>query len=279
MGYLIANKSHIKISFVFILALFHINANGEDIPYTEKTNWEMGVGLGGLSLPHYRGSDQSASYISPIPYLRYNGKKLKVDREGGRYNFYDDNDIRVDVSLAFALAVDSEDNQARKGMSDLGHIIELGPRIQFKLYQSEDKNTRVRLAIPLRTALATNFNNTENIGLVFSPYLQFRHFKAGWESAVSIGPSWASEEYHDYFYEVKPQYATTTRSAYDAKSGYSGSRLTFSLSKRFDKVYFGMFTRYDYLKGATFIDSPIINKEDSLTLGFALSWVFIKSKE
>jgi outer membrane scaffolding protein for murein synthesis (MipA/OmpV family) len=239
----------------------------------------MGVGLGGLSLPHYRGSDQSASYISPIPYLRYNGKKLKVDREGGRYNFYDDKDIRVDISLAFAIAVDSDDNYARKGMVDLANVIEVGPRIQFKLYQSEDKNLRLRLAVPLRTALATNFTKTESIGLVFSPYLQLRYFKAGWESAFSIGPSWASEEYHDYFYEVKPQYATATRSAYDAKSGYSGSRLTFSLSKRFNKIYFGLFSRYDYLKGATFMNSPLVKKDDSLTLGVALSWVFIKSKE
>ena len=268
-----------KFSVVFSLIFFTLSAYGKESPVKEKATWQLGVGVGGLSLPHYRGSDQSSNYVSPIPYVRFNGDRLKVDREGGRYNFYDDDDIRVDVSLAFSLAVDSEDNRAREGMSNLGHIIELGPRIQYKLYQSEDKNLRFRFALPLRAAFATDFNKTENIGLVFAPYLQLRYFNTGWESAASFGPVWADEEYHDYFYEVNSQYSTVTRSAYDAKSGYSGSRLTLSLSKRFDKIYFGLFAKYDYLKGAVFMDSPLVKKDDSFILGVALSWVFKTSEK
>lgn len=268
-----------RLGFSFLLFIVSAIVYGDETLVIDKPSWQIGVGVGGLSLPHYRGSDQSSNYISPIPYLRYNGNKLKVDREGGRYNFVDDNDIRIDVSLAFSLAVDSEDNRAREGMFDLGHIIEVGPRIQYKLYQSSDNNIRFRFALPLRAAFATDFNYTENIGLVFAPYLQLRYFKEGWESAVSIGPVWASEEYHDYFYEVKPKYATAGRTSYNAKSGYSGSRLTYSLSKRFDEIYFGLFAKYDDLNGAAFIDSPLVKQNDSLIVGVALSWVFKKSKD
>ena len=264
---------------VFFILLFSMNAYGEETSTNQKASWQLGVGVGGLSLPHYRGSDQTANYYSPIPYIRYDGDRLKVDREGGRYNFYDDKDVRVDVSLAFSLAVDSEDNNARLGMFNLGHIIEVGPRVQYKLYQSKDNNVRFRFALPLRAAFATDFNNTENIGLVFAPYLQLRYFNTGWESAFSLGPIWANEEYHDYFYEVESQYATINRPTYNAKSGYSGSRFTFSMSKRFDKIYFGLFARYDYLKGASFIDSPLVKQNDSFILGVALSWVFKKSDE
>ena len=267
---------YIKLTFILYLFLMNTFISAEENNDKHQPKWELGVGVGGLSVPHYRGSDQRAQYFAPIPYVRYNGKRLKIDKEGGRFYFYNSKDIKVDVSLAFAIAVDSNDNLARTGMSDLNHIIEIGPRILFNLYESDDKNLRFRLGLPLRTAYATDFSHTENIGVVFSPYLQARYFTTGWESAISFGPMWANEEYHDYFYEVAPRYTTATRTAYNAKAGYSGSRLTVILSKRFDKVYFGLFARYDDLTGTSFIDSPLIKQEESIMFGVALSWVFKK---
>ena len=224
-----------KIFLVIFLFIISNAIFAEGPVHTDKPKWELGIGIGGLSLPHYRGSDQRADYFSPIPYIRYNGKRLKVDREGGRFYFYNSEDIKIDVSMAFALQVDSDDNRARVGMPDLDNIIELGPRFQYNLYQSEDKNVRFRFALPLRTAYATDFRRTKNIGWVLSPYLQLRYFNAGWESAISAGPTWANEEYHDYFYEVASQYATGIRPTYNAQAGYSGSRITITLSKRFDR--------------------------------------------
>ena len=267
-----------KITYILLFLAFSTIIYAEETTLQVKPKWELGVGAGMLSLPHYRGSDQRAEYVSPIPYIRYNGKRLKIDREGGRFYFYNSETIKVDVSTAFALWVDSDDNRARQGMTDLKNIIELGPRIQFNLYQSDDKNFRFRFAMPLRTGYAIDLSRTENIGWTFSPYLQLRYFKSGWESAFSIGPSWGSEEYHDYFYEVAPQYAIAGRSAYNAQAGYSGSRMTLTLSKRFDKIYFGLFARYDNLSGATFIDSPLVKQKDSFMVGAALSWVFKESR-
>jgi len=268
--------------FIILLSLSNICIADEPVQSSgtvqpKKPTWELGVGLGALSLPHYRGSDQRSNYVAPIPYLRYHGKRLRVDKEGGRFFFYNDDDINIDVSTAFAFPVDSDDNRAREGMTDLDPIIELGPRVEFKLYKSDDENIRFRFALPLRAAFATDLSHTESVGWVFSPYVQLRYFNSGWETAVSLGPVWASEEYHDYFYEVAPQYATATRPVYDAQSGYSGSRITLTLSKRFDKLWFGLFAKYDNLNSATFINSPLIKQNDSLMVGAALSWVFKKS--
>lgn len=265
-----------NVLYLILLVTSNLTYAEDSIP-SKKATWELGIGLGVLSLPHYRGSDQRSNYAAPIPYVRYNGKRLKVDKEGGRFYFYNGEDIKIDISMAFAFPVDSDDNRAREGMTDLDPIIELGPRVEFKLYQSDDKNIRFRFAMPLRAAFATDISNTEAIGWVFSPYLQVRYFNSGWETAVSIGPVWASEEYHDYFYEVAPQYATATRPVYDAQTGYSGSRLTLTLSKRFTKLWFGLFAKYDNLNHAVFIDSPLVKQNDSLIVGAALSWVFKKS--
>jgi len=276
----IYNKYHCLYYFftTFLFCISSNNLSAEQLKKDDKSKWELGVGIGALSLPHYRGSDQHSNYVAPIPYVRYNGKRLKVDREGGRFYFYDGDDIKLDVSTAFSFPVDSDDNRARQGMSDLDPVIELGPRIQFNLYQSVDTNLRFRFAVPLRTAIATDINHTQEIGWIFSPYFQLRYF-SGWETALSIGPVWASEEYHDYFYEVAAEFSTASRPQYNARAGYSGSRITLTVSKRFDKLWFGLFAKYDNLNNAVFIDSPLVKQNDSFMFGIALSWVFKESKQ
>ncbi len=115
-------------------------------------------------------------------------------------------------------------------------------------------------------------------GYRWSAYLQLRYFNTGWESAISVGPTWANEDYNNYFYKVALQYATASRPSYNARAGYSGSRITLTFSKCFTKVFFGLFARYDNLNGATFIDSPLIKQKDSFTVGVILSWLFKRSK-
>lgn len=234
--------------------------------------------MGMLNLPHYRGSNQSRFVAAPVPYIRYHGKRLKIDKEGTHFYLYEGKKLKIDISTAFAIGVDSSDNEARRGMPDLGWIAELGPRAQWELYHSADNKIRFRFALPIRRAFATDFNSVDTIGTVIAPYFQLRYFQNGWESALSTGPVWADHDYHDYFYSVRPEYVTVSRSAYQARSGYSGARMNFTTSKRYEKVFFGFFTKYDYLEKANFIQSPLIQQKDNITIGVVLSWVFKGSR-
>lgn len=239
----------------------------------ERPKFEFGLGPGWAQIPHYRGSDQNETYVIPLPYVRYYGKKLRIDREGGRYYFIEKESIKLDLSASFAPPVDSGDNRARKGMADLDLVFELGPRLQFDIYESGDQSFKFRAALPLRAAFASDFSNTDTIGYVFSPYIQFR-FDDGLASSLSIGPMWASEEYHDYFYEVSSQQATADRPVYNARGGYSGSRITLASSYRWHDYWLGMFIRYDKLDGAVFYDSPLVKQNESLLVGIGFAWVF-----
>jgi outer membrane scaffolding protein for murein synthesis (MipA/OmpV family) len=239
--------------------------------------WEFGVGLGGLSIPHYRGSDQRDEYIAPVPYVKFKGNRLKVDREGGRYYFYNGEQLKIDLSAAFAFPVDSNENTARQGMPDLDAILEVGPRFQWHLWESQDHRLRLRFAAPIRAAI--NLSDAGNEGWFFAPYFQIRYYST-METAFSIGPMWASEKFHDYYYQVDSAYATAGRPAYDAKAGYSGFRLTLTNSHRISKHYWwGGFMRYDSLSGAEFVDSPLVKKKDALFIGFAISYVINPVKE
>ena len=90
---------------------------------------------------------------------------------------------------------------------------------------------------------------------------------------------YASEDFHDYYYEVPPEFATATRPAYNADGGYSGARTTLTLSKRFKEYWVGAFARYDSLRGATFEDSPLVRTNHSFMAGIAVSWIFATSAE
>jgi outer membrane scaffolding protein for murein synthesis (MipA/OmpV family) len=267
-----------KYSCLILIALVILLSSSLQAAESENTRkWEFGVGIGGLSIPHYRGSDQRHEYIAPVPYVKFNGNRLKVDREGGRYYFYDGEQFKIDLSAAFAFPVDSEENTARQGMPDLDAILEVGPRFQWFLWESQDRRLRLRLGAPIRAAI--NLSDAGNEGWFFSPYFQIRYYSK-METALSFGPMWATEKYHDYYYQVDSAYATANRPSYDAKAGYSGFRFTLTNSQRISKHYWwGGFLRYDTLSGATFENSPLVKKQDSLFVGFAISYIFNPVRE
>lgn len=263
------------ILWLSITLITHVSSNvlaGESPP-----KWELGAGIGGLRIPHYRGSDQTKEYVAPIPYVRYNGDRFKVDREGARFYFLKKGKFKLDASTSINFPVDSDDNRARQGMPDLDPVLELGPRAQFDIYDSKDRHLRIRAALPLRLAITTDLKGPDNTGWICSPYLQIRYY-SGWETALSIGPIWASEKYHDYYYQVSPNYATEDRPTYDARAGYSGFRYTLTTSTRLSKrLWLGAFTRYDNISDAVFADSPLVKQSNVLFFGIGIAYIFTSS--
>jgi outer membrane scaffolding protein for murein synthesis (MipA/OmpV family) len=250
----------------------------QSVGASEKRVLELGLGMGGASVPHYRGADQRENYILPFPYISYEGKRLKVNREGGQFYFISTPKFRLNLSASFYPPVDSGDNKAREEMPGLDTVFEIGPRAEFIFYESDDGAVQLRMGLPLRQAIATDVRHSSTIGWVFSPYLQWRYSNR-WDSSLSVGPMWATEEYHDYFYEVAPGYATADRPRYDAQRGYSGSRITFSLSRRFDNSWAGVFARYDTISGTAFEESPLVKRKDSFIVGVALARILFKWSE
>src|SRR5512143_2800128 len=61
--------------------------------------WELGVGIGGLTLPDYRGSNEQRNLLFPIPYFVYRGEILEVDRERVRGLLFKTERVELDFSL------------------------------------------------------------------------------------------------------------------------------------------------------------------------------------
>ena len=91
----------------------------------DKPLWELGAGIGVLDFPDYRGSDERSSYVLPIPYVVYRGEFFKVDRDSIRGELFESERLELDISLNGSVPVDSDDNDARRGMDDLDPTVEI----------------------------------------------------------------------------------------------------------------------------------------------------------
>lgn len=258
------------------LAALALNARAaEQLPL-----WEVGLGVGALVLPEYRGSDQNVAVVLPTPYFVYRGEYLKADRNGLRAELFDSDRVDITLSLNATLPVRSDDNEARRGMPNLRPTVEMGGNASVNLWKSGNGKTRLDLRLPLRTALTVE-TSPKQIGWVFSPNLnidiQDPAGMAGWRLGMLAGPLFSTRKYNAYFYSVRPDQALPDRPAYSAGGGYSGTQVTAALSKRYPRHWVGGFVRYDNLRGATFDDSPLVRKDQTLAAGVAINWIFGES--
>lgn len=241
----------------------------------ERPLWELGLGAAGLRLPHYRGAEQSHNWWLPVPYVIYRGPILKADRDGARAVLYETERLDFDLSLFASVPTRSEDNFARRGMDDLDPTVEFGPKLNLNLARGD--GWKLDLRAPLR-AVFTVDGNPRSVGWTSTPSLNLDLPQAsGWNLGVQTGPVFGSRRYHAYFYDVRPEQAIAGRPAYRSKSGYAGMQFTAALSKRFEKVWVGMFVKADSLRGAVIDDSPLVTQRENLSFGIALAYVFATS--
>lgn len=249
----------------------------------EAPLWELGAGVSSLSIPAYRGSDERTNYLLPIPYVVYRGPGVQVDSEGIRGDLLASNRVKLELSLGFGPPTKSDDNKAREGMTDIDPTVEIGGSLKILLTANELGDRVWSLNLPLRTVIATDLTHFTSIGWIFAPHIKFAATNAGpgggWDFGLSFGPLYATEKYHDYYYEVDARFATPTRPAFDAMRGYSGTRISATLTKRFPKFWVGAFMRYDSLAGADIEDSPLVKRDDSFMAGVAVAWILARSKK
>lgn len=242
----------------------------------ERPLWELGLGLGVLSLPHYRGSDQQHTWLLPTPYFVYRGDILRADRDGARARLLDTDRYDLDVSLAATAPARSEDNLARQDMPDLKPTVELGPNLNLLLGRGEGWRAQFRL--PVRTALTIE-SEPRAIGWLASPNLAFDFRAHGWNIGVLGGPVFATRRYHGVYYDVDPAYATASRPAYRAAGGFGGWRLVTGASRRVGNWWLGAFASADSVRGAAFEASPLVRQRETVAFGIAFSYVFATSSQ
>jgi outer membrane scaffolding protein for murein synthesis (MipA/OmpV family) len=244
----------------------------------EEPLYEFGLGIGAIAFEDYRGSDTVHAYPLPFPYISYNGKFLKANRDGIRGTLF--NQDRFELNLSFDATTPVRSDRERSGMPDLKSTVELGPSFDLHLMRSDDRKVKLDLRMPVRAAMTVEAS-PKIIGWTFTPRLALDirdpwRF-TGWNLGLLTGPLVADRRYNEYFYTVAPQFATVARPAYQAGGGYAGTQFISAVSKRFPKFWVGAYVRYDTLSGATFEDSPLVQRKSYLVGGIGISWIFTRS--
>jgi outer membrane protein len=243
------------------------------------TEWDIGLGLGYFNYQLYPGAKNTNHFVIPAPYFVYRSPVFEIDR-GIKSFLYDSEQIVLDISADFGLPVDSDDTQMRQGMPDLDLVLQAGFSLEF-LLNGRNNYFDTRFELPLRTVFSVSPDNFENIGYVFEPRLTFNHQRnrhRGVTHKTTIGIKYASREFHQYYYDVAPQYVTADRQTYTSDAGFGGVFVNYRISYRTERFVYWLIARYQSLNGAVFEDSPLVINSDYYFAGVGFSWIFASSE-
>jgi len=241
--------------------------------------WEVGIGAAGFSTPAYPGADDRSNRGLVLPYVLYRGKVLRADQNGVGARLLNTDKVEFDIGFAGSLPAQSDDVEARRGMPDLGTLVEFGPRVRYKFADLGEQG-RMRFELPLRAVIEAR-GGLRRQGWTMEPRLVWERRGEGarWTMEAQLGAVFGDRRINRYFYEVEPQYATTERPAYHADGGLllvrTGLFGTWRMNP--DVRVFG-FVRYESYSGAANRDSPLMKKSTGTSAGLGFAWTFARSQ-
>ncbi|HUO83088.1 MAG TPA: MipA/OmpV family protein [Gammaproteobacteria bacterium] len=227
--------------------------------------WELGVGAGGNYGAAYPASDEERFKGLPFPVVIYRGDLLRIggdDLVAGR--LFRNRRFELDVSAGGSFNTDSEDVEIREGMPDLDYLFELGPELEIRLDDFSDPSRKLKLELPVRAAFSSDFTNVHARGMLFAPQLELEQYAflgTPYQVDYSITPIFASEKFHDYFYEVSPELAGPGRPAFDAGGGYLGTELGVGVRRYSGPYQFFFGGNVTAHQGAANADSPLYRRD------------------
>lgn len=269
---------------VFIFALLGASlAQAQTVPAetakpdSAKPLWELGAFGFGVSQQAYPGADQNIRRGLVLPFFLYRGEVLRADGETVGVRALKTPTVEVDVGFSGAFGSSSSSIDARRGLPNLGTLVEFGPRVKWNIGPAY--GGKVRANFPLRGVFDLS-DSLANRGLAFEPELVYERQLDGWQLGTSAGAVFGSRKLADTFYGVAPAFATATRPAYDAKAGLIALRLGASASRSLSPDWrFFSFARIDSVAGAANDDSPLVRRKTGATVGAGLSYTWLRSEQ
>jgi MipA family protein len=240
--------------------------------------WEIGAFALGVSQQAYPGSDTQLQRGLALPFVIYRGQWLRADRDTLGLRAIKTSRVEVDVGFAGSFGGGDDEIEARRGMRELGTLVELGPRVKYLLADTTGGG-RWRVDMPLRGVLDLN-DSASYRGLAFEPRLLYeRQSTSGWRYGTSLSVILADRRLASDFYGVSAADAVPGRPAYTASAGLVSTRLSLSATRSLGRDWrvFG-FARLETVRGAANEDSPLVRKKDGASVGLGLSYTFMRSQ-
>jgi len=241
--------------------------------------WEAGLFGMGYTQPAYPGADERTGQVLVLPYVIYRGKYLRAERGSVGVRAVKTPRIEMDVGFAASLGSRSADIPARKGMADLGTMIEFGPRLKIKLGDVGDGSSNSRLQFPLREVIDVS-HGFRSRGTAFEPqWVRDMRLPNRWSVSTTLGALIGDYRLTDTFYGVAPGEVMPDRPGYTAKAGLIALRAGLLASQSLTPdVRMFYFMRIDSLAGAANRDSPLVRRDIGWSAGVGLAWGLASSE-
>lgn len=158
-------------------------------------------------------------------------------------------------------------------MPELLYNFGIGPMLVLHFFKSPQFG--LNLEANYRQEFETDVDYTAAIGITQTTYISMTIFQESWSFEISHGLTNADKDFHDYYYEVKEQFASTDREAFETKAGFSSRVTIITLKKRFGDFLLFPFVRHESLGGSVVQDSPLVKQTDYSFYGLGLFYLFI----
>lgn len=239
--------------------------------------WEIGAVGFGVAQQAYPGSDESVDRGLVLPYVLYRGERLRADGQTAGLRALKTERAELDIGFAGAFGSRASDVDARRGMDDLGTLVEFGPRLRWRL--GESLGGRWQLELPLCGVFDLD-DGLAHRGFAFEPEIEFRRGSpAGWTWSAGVSAIVADRRLARTFYGVDTRDALPDRPAYAAEAGLVAWRLKANVSRALGpdwRVF--AFARIDSVAGAANEASPLVRRTTGATAGLGLAWTWMRSE-
>lgn len=245
--------------------------------------WEWRIAAFGRYGPSYPASEEMQVNVVPLPIPIYRGRFLRLfeDNENPiRGKVFERDRIKLDLDFDLTFPADSDEIDARTGMPDLDLLVQVGPELDFQFIGQEFLKGRWHLALQGRGAVSFDGLDPSWRGVTFSAEFRYiAQLTRRDEFKFRITPTFGTQEYMAYYYQVDPEFATPERPAFKAKGGYLGTDFTWNWSRQFTEnlsVWFG--ARLGVHSGARNKNSPLFTEEINPSVYGAFMYKFWESK-
>ena len=247
---------------LFLLAFCTGNALAQENPPSAPL-WDVGLFAVGVTQQAYPGAAERINRGLVVPTVYYRGKYLRADGDGAGIRAIKTPRFEFDIGFAAAFGSRADEVAIRRGMPELGTMVEFGPRAKWNLGPYVDG--RLRAEFPLRGVFDIS-DSFRQKGIAFEPKLIWeRRVRDGWSYNASIGA----------LITVWP----SPSSPLSADGGLIAVRLAAGVSHAMGKDWrLFLFTRIDDVHAAANKGSPLMQKKTGGSVGFGLSYTFLRSK-
>lgn len=227
--------------------------------------WHVGLAGSLNSTFGYPGSDTRETDPVVLPTVYYQGRDFTLNPFGINYLGL--------FGVDWHLKDETPDTGIREGMDGRPAGIGLSALLPVGLYANRRQSLYLLLPVGNDFSLdGENFLHYQ--GSYARPTLAHAYRYRNWQFLTEYSAIFQDARLQQFTYGVPTQSVRADRPFYEARGGYAGSQVSFTLEERIRQYSAGVRLSLDLLQGAVNVDSPLVKDETQVSAALYFEWIY-----